>query len=155
MAEPPACQVYWGDLLLDTAHMTHEEFGAYMRLLGHSWRERGLPNDEARLQKILALSSHKWKKLWPVIAEKFSVVDGRLVNPRQERERAKQASYRAAQSKKGAKGASARWGAGNGTGMARAVPSRSPDDTSSSSTSEYIDNQHISEPSTSPGENPF
>jgi len=99
MNQPPAFQFYADDFIAGVADMTQNEVGAYIMLLAHSWNTRGLdPTDPARL-KLLAkgdVSEH--------VLRKFKLRNGRLYNPRQEKERRKQVVYRLAQAVNGAKG---------------------------------------------------
>lgn len=71
-----------------TATMTDEQAGAYMRLLCHAWLERGLPNDEKAIRLIGRWGTAAWRRIWSVVGPKWEVRSGRLVNPRQEIERA-------------------------------------------------------------------
>lgn len=156
-AEPsPAFQFYPKDYLVDTAHMTHEEKGVYVDALCHAWIDEGLPNDTSRLQRIFKLSSHKMKKVWPTVVEKFFVRGSRLVNGRMEREREKQAENRRKKAESGRKGAAARWGDENGKRYGDATDSPLAKNGSSSSTATALDIENkeisISRPSTSSGD---
>ena len=99
MNQPPAFQFYADDFIAGVADMTQNEVGAYIMLLAHGWNTRGLSNDDPERLKILAkgdVSAH--------VLGKFKLKNGRLFNNRQEKERKKQAEYRAKQAINGAKG---------------------------------------------------
>jgi uncharacterized protein YdaU (DUF1376 family) len=53
--------LYVGDYLADTADLTAEEYGAYLLLLMHSWKNGPLPNDLSPLARIAALSKFRAK----------------------------------------------------------------------------------------------
>lgn len=102
MNKPPAFQFYPKDWVLDTARMTLEEEGAYIRLLGHQWIEGPLPADLHQLSRILGVQIKKMRNLWCTLGKHFPAATGDTVaNPRLEEERRKQASYRELQSAKG------------------------------------------------------
>lgn len=72
---------------LRASAMTTEAFGVYNILLLHSWLERGLPVDQARLRELVKLPPRDFLKAWAQVAPCFTEQDGQLVNPRQERDR--------------------------------------------------------------------
>ena len=95
MNKPPAYQHYAKDWLVDTAHLTLEEQGAYQRFLDHQWTEGPLPADHHELARRLGIGPRRLDRLWRRIGKFFEKqADGRLANPRLEAERAKQAEYR-------------------------------------------------------------
>jgi uncharacterized protein YdaU (DUF1376 family) len=63
-----------------TRHMDATEFGAYMSLLIACYQDKDhcLLDDNARLARMAKCSSHKWKKIRPVIEEKFKVFEKNL-----------------------------------------------------------------------------
>lgn len=118
----PAFQFYPSDFLGDdrVARMTYTEIGIYTVLLSRAWLAGGLPTDVGEIAKMLKLPPPRFRKLWAgVLSECFTVKNGRLVNPRQEKERQKQADYRRRQSDK----ANTRWQA---SGNATALPAHKP-----------------------------
>ena len=109
---PPAFQFYPDDFLNDdkVAGMSLQEIGAYVVLLCHAWTNRGIPSDQDRLSRILGVSRPALAKLWPALKPCWQAADdGRLVNPRMERERELQAAYREQQADSGRRGAQKRW----------------------------------------------
>jgi uncharacterized protein YdaU (DUF1376 family) len=62
-----------GDIMADTAHLTREQFGAYITLLSVMWRtdDCTLPNDESKLARYSRVHPPRWKKIWPAIKELF------------------------------------------------------------------------------------
>lgn len=107
----PAFQFYPKDLLSDIHFkaMSLQERGAYFTLLAVCWLEQSLPSDPDTLARVLSVPVAQFKRIWPHIAPCFRDVDGRLVHPRLEAEREKQADHRRRASDRGSAGASARW----------------------------------------------
>jgi uncharacterized protein YdaU (DUF1376 family) len=68
--------------------MTLEQQGAYLRLLCVAWLEHGLPNDLQRIRALLGLPQRRFDAVWTALADRWVDRDGRLVNRRQEAERA-------------------------------------------------------------------
>ncbi len=134
----PAFQFYPKDFLTDTnvVVMTLQELGAYIRLLCLCWLDRSLPTDMETLARLCRVSPACMTKLWPALAPCFRVVEGRLIQPRIERERQKQETWRALKAAAGQKGghakASRRLAHGKQT-ASKAVAKRSPPSSSSSS----------------------
>ncbi len=102
----PAFQFYPKDFMAD-AHvvaMTLPERGAYITLLCLCWMEGSLPVDMAALARRCKVSRGTFTRLWPALEPCFTFVDGRLVQPRIERERRKQIAWRAMKSAAGKQG---------------------------------------------------
>lgn len=100
----PAFQFYPKDFLNDEKQirMSATAAGIYIRLLCHCWNEGSLPQDPHVLAKMAGASNRQLADLWPSIAPCFRVTeDGRLIQPRLEREREKQLTYRQRQSDRG------------------------------------------------------
>jgi uncharacterized protein YdaU (DUF1376 family) len=108
----PAFQFYPRDFLTDShvIAMALPERGAYITLLCLAWMEGSLPVDHAALAKLCSVPIKAFERLWPALRPCFTVVEGRLVQPRIERERCKQAAYREAQAAAGKASAAKRWG---------------------------------------------
>ncbi len=109
---PPAFQFYPGDFLADehVDSMTLAERGAYITLLCHAWRSGSIPCTPPQLARMLHISRGAMAKLWPNISPCWVPgAQGRLVQPRLERERAVQAAYRSDRAANGRKGAAKRW----------------------------------------------
>jgi uncharacterized protein YdaU (DUF1376 family) len=107
----PAFQFYPREFLMDgnVAGMSLQERGAYITLICICWFEQSLSADPQRLANTVGLPYRAFAKLWPNLKSCFEEIDGRLVHPRLEKEREKQAEYRRRQSDKGKAGATARW----------------------------------------------
>jgi uncharacterized protein YdaU (DUF1376 family) len=105
-APSPAFSFYPKDILSDErcVSMTHEEFGAYIRLLCHAWLEGSIPSDPVRIGRVLGVGGRAFRKLWPSLAPCFETVGDRLVQCRLERERERQVQRSTAQAERGRKG---------------------------------------------------
>lgn len=89
MAKNPVLPLYYNDLTTSTQDWTDEEFGAYLRLLIHQWRQGYLPKDYQRLTRIAT----SLNTTWPLLKSKFQEIDGVLKNPNMEEIRAKKAAH--------------------------------------------------------------
>ena len=77
--------LFVGDYEADTAHLTIEEDGAYMRLLRLCWRTPGcsIPHDPAWIARRLRVDADTFDRLVaPLIGEFFRVEKGRVFSPR-------------------------------------------------------------------------
>jgi len=115
MAKSPAFQFYPKDFLADenVMAMELEELGAYIRLMCICWIEGSIPADVRRLARLCGCDSKRMAELWQAIEPCFEphpTEEGRLIHPRLEREREKQAEHRAKKSEAGKEGAKKRWG---------------------------------------------
>ncbi len=54
--------LYVADYMADTAHLTVAEHGAYLLLIMNYWHNGGLPDDDAKLQRIAHMSTRQWAK---------------------------------------------------------------------------------------------
>ncbi len=82
----PFMPLYTQDWLTDEKVLTYtlEEQGAYMRILMHLWQSHDatLPDNNKLFEKILGISSSKWKKLRSVLIDgQFAALhsDGEIV----------------------------------------------------------------------------
>lgn len=79
MSTTPYMQLYVGDYLSDTLHLTTEQHGAYLLLLITMWKaDARLPNDAAKLARIARCTPKKWLSIWPEISD-FFLVDGEWI----------------------------------------------------------------------------
>lgn len=103
MAKPPAFQFYAADFILDTAGMTAEQVGSYMRLLCFAWVNTGIPTEKAQQAQIAGVSPKRFSShVWPAISRCWESGDsGNLVNPRMEKERQRQIAWREKSAKGG------------------------------------------------------
>jgi uncharacterized protein YdaU (DUF1376 family) len=69
-----------GDFLTDTMGMSATEIGAYMMLCVAHYQagENGIPDDDIKLARIGKVSQKVWKKIRPIVTEKFYITDGFL-----------------------------------------------------------------------------
>ena len=109
----PYFKCYPADFLSDppVMAMTDEELGFYWRCLLIAWMDNGIPEDRARLARVMRTSKRRVERLWPAVADLWvHGAEGKLVNPRQERERTKATS----KSQSAKEAADARWRNANG-----------------------------------------
>lgn len=102
--------LFIGDYLADTQHLTTEQHGAYVLLLMHEWTTGPLQDDDGTLMRITRLMPDAWSIARGVLRKFFTVsTDGKLFQPRLERERAKSLEKKAGAQAKAEKAANARW----------------------------------------------
>jgi uncharacterized protein YdaU (DUF1376 family) len=103
----PAYQHYPSDFLSDdkVCRMSYTEIGIYQVLLDHAWLAGGLPTKHGEIAKMLKMNPRRFSKVWAgALSECWIERGGRLVNPRQEKERTKQREYSRRQSDRAAHG---------------------------------------------------
>jgi uncharacterized protein YdaU (DUF1376 family) len=112
----PFMQLYVGDYLGDTRHLTTEQHGAYLLLLMAMWRAGGtLPNDDAKLARIVGLSPARWRRVSSDVIAFFDADGANITQKRlvAEIEKAKEKSHKRAD-------------AGRQGGKAKALKSNDP-----------------------------
>ncbi len=107
MADFPALPLWTDAYLADTAHLTNEEHGAYLRLLMFAWRSPtcSLPDNDKRLAIMVGVSPKKWQTLRAVIETFWTIENGTWTQKRLTRER----EFVTRQSEKARGAAEARW----------------------------------------------
>jgi uncharacterized protein YdaU (DUF1376 family) len=106
MSERPFMQLYIGDYMSDTRHLTTEQHGAYLLLLMTMWRHGGsLPRDHEKLARIAGLSDKRWNQISLEVMAFFTVEDEHITQKRLQKEIEKARNYSASQSNK----ANAKW----------------------------------------------
>jgi len=68
--------------------MTFEQRGQYWTLLNHAWLNDGLPPAVDDIRDLCRLPQADFDRMWERVSKCFELIDGRLRNRRQERERA-------------------------------------------------------------------
>ncbi len=101
----PAFLLYTRDFLEGTEDLNYEETGMYIRLLCHQWERGFIPADKGRLSRLLRVPLATLNDPWEMISEKFIEKDGKLYNPRLEKERNSRNQYIEGQKLKGTIGA--------------------------------------------------
>lgn len=148
----PAFQVYPADELADTRYqmMNNQQRGCYMTLWLHAWRSFAIPKLISRIARLCGETPEEMEKIWPEISEYFEdhpTDDKLLVHPGLEKERTKQAKFKAARALAGRKGGTAKarnLAEGNGPSkggskpLAKGVAKPSFSSSSSSSSSESL-----------------
>ncbi len=80
-------QLYVGDYLRDTRHLTAEQHGAYLLLLMAMWNADGtLPSDPRKLARIAACTPSRWAKIADDVMAFFTVEGPVVTNARLSRE---------------------------------------------------------------------
>ena len=103
----PFLPLYVTDYEADTAHLSIEEDGAYMRLLRLCWRTPGcsIPSDPAWLKRMLRMTDEQFDRhAKPVLSEFFVIEKGRYVQHRLLREYDKAMQTRRARKESGSRG---------------------------------------------------
>ena len=122
MNKAPAFQFYADDFIGGTITMSHEERGLYVLALCIQGGHGSLAHDD-----IERLGSGMAQPSLSKVKAKFELgEDGRLRQHRMEKERMKQASYRAERSESGKKGAKSKWANGSANGSAIKEPIAQP-----------------------------
>jgi uncharacterized protein YdaU (DUF1376 family) len=87
MAALPYMPLYVADYLGDAAHLTTIQHGAYLLLIMNYW-QRGspLPDDDAKLARIVRMSTRDWARNRAVLAEFFASDGTNWVHQRIDRE---------------------------------------------------------------------
>jgi uncharacterized protein YdaU (DUF1376 family) len=125
MSNAPFMQLYVGDYLTDTRHLTTEQHGAYLLILMTMWSKGGsLPNDPKKLARIAGLTGRKWASVWEEISEFFTEDGEQIVNQRLQKEYKKARDKSELRSQAGSKGGRAKALKNNNQGVAnaRALP---------------------------------
>ena len=91
---------------MDTAGLTLEAVGAYIKLICVYWTKESLQNDIQTLNRIVGADI---SKVWPSICGYFEPRDGQLYLPELDRYRQELIDHKAKQSANGKKGANKRW----------------------------------------------
>lgn len=83
MSGPAFMQMYWSDYFGDTRHLTCEQHGAYLQLLGSMWLSGGtLPEDAKKLAKITGCTASRWAKISDEVMAFFDAKNGQLTHKR-------------------------------------------------------------------------
>jgi uncharacterized protein YdaU (DUF1376 family) len=122
VSELPFMQLYVSDYLGDTRHLSCEQHGAYLLLLMTMWNAHGsLPDDDAKLARMVCLSVKKWRGIRTEVMEFFDVSEGRVTHPRLSRELQKSERQSESRASAGAKGGAAKSLKYKGGGVASAI----------------------------------
>jgi|GEM_PF-1985025 len=105
----PAIPLFGDAYLADTRHLSLEEHGAYLQLLMIAWRTPNcaLPNDDARIARMLGVTAKKWGKLKPIVMAFWTLTDNGWEQKRLSKER----RFVAKKSEQNRESANARWNA--------------------------------------------
>lgn len=100
MAKDPTYPMYAQDFDMDTAFLSNEEIGVYIRLLNACWINNGLPSDLKKLSRICRITEKEFEEIWKEIRGKFYLKNGNFYNKKQEEVR----QFRYKQKDNGSKG---------------------------------------------------
>lgn len=120
----PAFQFYPQDFLSDAnvMAMSAEERGVYIVLLCHCWIHGFVPKDLKALRRIAGYDGNNWPRTWNSVQHCFRSTPTGFVNPRIERERTKQATYRDMKAKAGQAGGKQTQSRRRAEGQAKSSP---------------------------------
>ena len=138
MGKPPAFQFYASDFLSDenVMLMNNQAVGCYIKLLCFNWKQGSIPDDIEKIARLCNEDGSAMAQLWPSLEPCFVPGEnGRLINPRIEKERLKQQRFREERSASGKKGAHNRWKDKDKNGSAIDLPMAKNGSSSSSSSS--------------------
>lgn len=83
----PWMPMYWADYIADTTHLSTEEHGAYLLLIGAYWRRgEALPDDDKWLANVTKSNRQRWALLRKVIGPLFEIRGGSWLHKRLEKE---------------------------------------------------------------------
>ncbi|MDE3791711.1 DUF1376 domain-containing protein [Sinorhizobium meliloti] len=136
MSERPFMQLYVSDFIGDTLHLSTEQIGAYMLLLMAMWNAGGrLPNDDAKLARVVRMSVKKWKAIEDDLLGFFDVTEGEIYHNRLTKELQKSERKSQLRADAGAKGGSSKALKDKEARLANAsdLPQHSPDTRDNSS----------------------
>jgi uncharacterized protein YdaU (DUF1376 family) len=129
-------ELYVGDYLRDTSHLSPAHNGCYLLLIFHYWQKGMLQASPEQCARIARASTEvELQALKEVLAEFFVEQDGRYINGRLESELVKFKAKRGKASSKAAVAAEARWAAereraanahGNAPSIGQAMPEQCP-----------------------------
>lgn len=108
----PYFPLYVADYEADTAHLTLEEDGAYLRLLRLCWRTPGcsIPNDPKWIARMMRVTWETYERVVaPILSEFFQIRHNRYFSPRLQKEWERIAGTHKARSEAGKKGNEKKW----------------------------------------------
>lgn len=88
MSELPILPLYTDAYIADTAFLTNEQHGIYLRLMMFMWRNGGsLPYDIKRICMMLNITKSKWNKHWnEVLKDLLLIENGEILQKRLQKE---------------------------------------------------------------------
>lgn len=103
--------------------MSNQQRGVYLKFMNHSWLHGGIPIEEEALARLANEPLATFRELWPGISVCWvNGGNGRLVNPRQELERAKLVAKTESRREAGKRGAKAKHCQSFASGKSVAMP---------------------------------
>jgi uncharacterized protein YdaU (DUF1376 family) len=129
MSKAPAMPMYWDAYIADTTHLTIDEHGAYLILLGAMWRRDGsIPNDDKDIARILGVTVAKWKKIKARLSEFLTIDDDKISQEKLRKVWEKTQEKIAKNSANGAKGGRPKGNGNNNLGKANGSHSLNPNE---------------------------
>lgn len=123
-------QLYVGDYLRDTRHLSAEQHGAYLLLLMSMWAHGGtLPNDPKKLARIASCTASRWAKIGDDVLAFFEVDGDEITQSRLREEYKKALEKSIKRAEAGMRGGEAKARKSKETGLANAsrLPCHSPE----------------------------
>ena len=65
--------MFWGDFFANTLHLTAQELGAYVALIGHAW-EHDAKIAVTDVQRVARISNYNWQKVRPRVEQFFDTL---------------------------------------------------------------------------------
>src|SRR4051812_202294 len=92
----PAFQDYAADMLADSrfAMMSAAAVGVFYRLKLQAWLDGSVPADVKAVARLVREDAAVVSAIWPEVLPMFEELDGRLIYPPHEEQRAKHAAWR-------------------------------------------------------------
>lgn len=109
MSNTPFMQLYIGDYMADTRHLSTEQHGAYLLLLMTMWTHGArLPSDQKKLARVAGLTPRKWAAAWEDLGAFFEDDGEWITNPRMTKEYKKASEKSQKRADAGSKGGRAK-----------------------------------------------
>lgn len=127
MSAPPYMRLFWGDYHKATRHLTRDQHGAYLLLIGEAWRLGGsLPDDDRLLAAWALCTPSEWAEIKSVVMAFFDFRRGKWTHDRVREERAHYETISRKRKSAGKRGGSVSHGknSGNTEANAKQLPTK-------------------------------
>lgn len=130
MSQFPAMPLWVSDFYSKTFHLTREERSCYLDILMKTWVRNCQPftDDAKEMALVVGVTVKRWLTLRPKLVPFFDLSDGTWRQPRLEDERTRVANHQGNLSRRGKRGAEAKWRKNNDITLQRPSPKQCLDD---------------------------